>query len=193
MSREADFTLRWWCDALRVGVATGFFPDLVLATWAIDTGWGKATCITEHNALLGIVCTGGLCDDIAPTCASWCAELGGSLPFYWYPSFQAFFVCYTRVLNLRQYDVVRQQATPEGQVEALANHTGFAGPPPNPEYFASLMAAMATIGSIGPFCVLPPTPPPIQTTVEAALPLLLGAGLLYASGVLLARARKGGL
>lgn len=179
------FVERFWCQAESIGTATGFFPELVMATWAIDTGWGNAQAMMDCHALLGIVC-------FDPGRYP-CTLCNPSLCFYCYPTWEDFFATFQEVLLMRHYDVVRAQSTPEGQAEALANQTGFAGAPPNPEYLQSLLAVMAAILAMEPACTAPPPPPPpgTTTTVSPVVPLLLGTGLLYASVVLLRNALRG--
>jgi len=188
VASPADFTTQWWCSAVDAGAATGLFPELVLATWGIDTGWGAAQGMLDCHALLGIVCHGGHWHgpDAWP-----CTLCNPTLCFYCYPDFDTFLRDFAAVLGDVTYDVVRVQSTAEGQAEALANQTGFAGAPPNPEYLASLLAAMATIRSFNPFCPEPPPPPSVQ--IPSLVAMLVGAGLVYTSASLLIRARKGGL
>ena len=143
MSRQS-FVNDWWCRAIQVGQATGFLPELVMATWAADTGWGTATGMMNCHALLGIVC-------FDPGRYP-CTLCNSSLCFYCYPTWDDFFATYTEVLNQPQYDVVRAQTTLIGQTDALANHTGFAGG--SPTYYDLLIGVENILAGIAkPPCV----------------------------------------
>jgi hypothetical protein len=142
MSRES-FVEDWWCSAVQVGLNTGFLPELVLATWAADTGWGVATGMMNCHALLGIVCFD---PDRYP-----CTLCNPSLCFYCYPTWDDFFATFTEVLNQSHYDVVRIQTTLIGQTDALANHTGFAGG--SPTYYGLLIGVENILATITkPLC-----------------------------------------
>jgi hypothetical protein len=188
------FVESWWPSAQMVGQATGFFPELVLATWSIDTGWGVATGMMNCHALLGIVCYDPgrypctLCND--------------TLCFYCYPTWDAFLSTFIEVLNQSQYNVVRAQNTVETQATALALQTGFAGG--EGTYLAKILSAIdinRLYIAVPPVCppgfrYYPPTntciediPLPVQAA-GAVMPVLLGFTMLYGAGLLFTRARR---
>lgn len=153
-AQQRDFVTTWWPKAQAVGAATGFNPELVLATWALDTGWGDAELMMSNHALLGIACY----TDQYP-----CGL--GTRNFHRFDSWEDFLAAYTHVLNLGHYDVVRRQPDLAGQNWALATQTGFAGH--EGTYQGKLVSVEATNRQL-----IGVTPEPAQ---EAALPVAAAA------------------
>lgn len=116
----ARFTYDFWCPAVSVANQNGWRPELVLATWGVDTGWGVAHGMMSCHALLGISCNG-------PGPGYSCTLCNPSQCFRCFNSFGDFYRDFVSVTNASHYNVVRAVATPEAQATALSTQTSFAG------------------------------------------------------------------
>lgn len=150
--QQTDFVQRFWCPAAYVGGVAGWFPEVVMATWAWDTGFGVATGMINCHALLGIACPSVPC----PGCT--CDLCNPSLCFYCYPDFDTFFRTFLTVIQETGYDVVRAQGTIEGQIRALSSQTNFAGGESGyGDHLISILPAISGVDK--PICNIPPPCP----------------------------------
>lgn len=132
------FVQDFWCYAAYVASRIGWYPELVMATWGVDTGWGAAHGMMSCHAFLGISCSG-------PGPGYTCTLCNASQCFGCYNSFNDFYRSFISSMGASYYNVVRQQPTLEGQAAALSNNTSFAGG--SPSYLSALRGAFSTIAS----------------------------------------------
>lgn len=92
--------------ALDAQSLTGVDYRVVLAQWALETGWGGSTLAQKHNNLAGIKFTGSF-------------GTGTPQGFASYKDLGEFLLDYVRVMNLSYYARVRVGRTPEEQIAAL--------------------------------------------------------------------------
>lgn len=101
---------------------TGVDANVILAQWAVETGWGSSALAINHHNLAGIRWYGH-----AGT-----VQVGGTrgkagTGFSGYPSVAAFVLDYAHTLRLSYYDAVRHARTARAQLSALGQSPWDAG------------------------------------------------------------------
>lgn len=104
--KPEEFITRYASLAFQAQEETGIDYRVILAQWALETGWGENDLSRHHNNLGSIKYTGKY-------------GTPGPNGFASYSDLNEFLEDYIRVMNLDYYARVRSAQDPEAQIRAL--------------------------------------------------------------------------
>jgi flagellum-specific peptidoglycan hydrolase FlgJ len=145
--------LQWFYDmsplAIKASAATGVFPSVILAQWALETGYGASELAKQGNNYGGIKYV-----KQSQANGAYDGQHAG------YDSVDRFVEDYTRVLNLNYLAHVRAAGSPERAIQAFTESNNGLKYAEDPNYSTKLQSIYTSYGLAGFDTYTPPASGP---------------------------------